>query len=227
MICVKIDKDKLALVFVSFAYCPLKSCWLFTKLLKQANCMDNHYELLYIVSVKHTGEELQKIIDGVTKLIKDNNGTITKDDILGKLKLAYPIKKVYQGTYVVFEFDLPRQNLKEIDKQLKLMPEVLRHLIVAKKIKTKEEIEHEQQIQEKLLKRKQEELDQAQGVEKVKKQSAKVQSEEKKQEPQEQAALTLQSEPEKVEVKEKKSPEKISLDDLDKKLDEILTDDVI
>ena len=180
--------------------------------------MDNHYELLYLVSIKHTGDDLQKVIDSVTTLIKDNNGVITYDNIIGKQRLAYPIKKVHQGTYVVNEFNMPRENVKPLDNKLKIADGLLRHLLITKKEKTREEIEHEEKVQERILKRKEEELAQTEGEPKV--EPVKEEKKTDKEEPKEDLVKE-------VEIKQKKKASKVSLEELDKKLDEILTDDIL
>jgi len=108
----------------------------------------NHYEILYILSGQFTEEEVESIKETVKKLIVKFEGTITLEDSLGKKRLAYPIKKVAQGYYLLFEFDLDGQNLKKLNDELKLEPKVLRHLVTRKEIsapsfvdKTKELLE--------------------------------------------------------------------------------------
>ncbi|MFA5022060.1 MAG: 30S ribosomal protein S6 [Patescibacteria group bacterium] len=102
--------------------------------------MTNHYELLYLVGANYTEEELAPIKEKVKELIKKFGGEITAEDSFGKKKLAYPIKKNYQGYYLLYEFNLDGQNLKDLTKNLKLTNEVLRHIIAKKKIKTANEI---------------------------------------------------------------------------------------
>ena len=92
--------------------------------------MTNHYELLYIISGKITEEELQPIIDKVTHLIKEVGGEITRDDNWGKKRFSYPIKHMQQGYYILNEIDLKAPHAKELDKKLRIMPEILRHQIV-------------------------------------------------------------------------------------------------
>ena len=109
-----------------------------------------HYELLYIVPNQYTDEEVETISDKVEKIVKDNGATITIEDNLGKKKLAYPIKHVHQGTYLLLELDLEAENLEKLKKTLELTTEVLRFQIVKKKKKTLEQIKKEQEIQEKI-----------------------------------------------------------------------------
>jgi len=153
-----------------------------------------HYELLYIIPATFTVDELKPIVEKVANLIKEQQGKISKDDDLGKLKLSYPIKHQNHGFYRLYEFDLPKANLQKLNQALGLTPEVLRFIIVKKKIKTEAEIKAEKTLQEKLAKKKEKE------IEKI-----KIEKEEEKEKP-----------------KKEKGKEKISLEDLDKKLDEIL-----
>ena len=76
----------------------------------------DHYELLYIMPMSYTAEELKPINDKVVSIIKDNQGNITKEEDLGKLKFAYPIKHQSHGYYQLYEFDMPKENLKRVNK---------------------------------------------------------------------------------------------------------------
>ena len=96
--------------------------------------MANHYELLYLVSSNFTEEELAGIKDKVSALIKKFGGDIAFGESFGKKKLAYPIKHNHQGYYLFSEFDLPGEQLKELEKNLRLTNELLRHIVVKKKL---------------------------------------------------------------------------------------------
>lgn len=161
--------------------------------------MTEHYELLYILPVSLTPEETAPFVTKVAGQIKENGGEITKDENLGKQKFAYPVKGQSHGYYFLYEFDLPKAHLAKVNRAIQLMPEVVRFLIVKKKVKTEEEIAAEKALQEKLAKKKEKE------IEKMK--EAKEEAKEK--------------------PAKDKGKEKISLEDLDKKLDEILGSDEI
>lgn len=164
----------------------------------QNEIISDNYEICYIIPSSYTVDETKPIDEQVKKLITEHNGQINKEDDLGKLKFAYPIKNISHGYYHLLEFDMPRKNLQKLNSALRLTSEVLRFIIVKKKIKTAKEIKQEQELQEKLAKKKE------QDIEKIK--------EEKKEE---------KEKPAKKEGKEGK----ISIEDLDKKLDEILDTD--
>lgn len=159
-----------------------------------------HYEMLYIIPIKFSDDEAKNIVIEVKKLIADNQGEVTYEEVPEKKRLAYPIKGVHQGHYVLSEFDLPKENLKKVDEKLKLMAEVLRFLILKKKKKTAQEIQKEKERLEKIKTIKEEK-----EIKAIEQELEKEVKEEK-------------------EKKDDKKKKKISLSDLDKKIDEILED---
>lgn len=161
--------------------------------------MTEHYEILYILPISLTPEETTPFVEKVATFIKDNGGEITKDDNLGKQKFAYPIKALTHGYYFLYEFDLPKAHLSKLNRSIQLMPEVVRYLIVKKRIKTEQDIADEKANEERLAKRKEKEIE-----------KLKAEKEEVKEKP-----------------AKDKAKEKMSLEDLDKKLDEILDTDEI
>lgn len=158
--------------------------------------------MLYLVPSKFAQNELEQIIEKINKIVKDHGGEITNNSVFAKQKLAYPIKGVHQGVYLLVEFDAETQSVKKIDGILRLTNEVLRHMIVSKKKMTPEEIAEEKERQAKI----------AEKETKKKEEEIKKQVEEIKEE--------------KETPKEASKKEKVSLEDLDKKLDEILKDDI-
>jgi len=115
-----------------------------------------HYELLYIVSNKYSEDELKPIIAKVNKLVEDNDGKITHQEEWGKKKFAYPIQHFNYGYYNLLEFESDGEKLKKINKELRIDSDILRFQIVAKKIKTEEEIKQAKRISEKIAVKSQE-----------------------------------------------------------------------
>ncbi len=89
------------------------------------------YELLYIIGTQFTDPEIEAIRKSVISLIEKEGATISRHENLGKIKLAYPIKGMRHGTYILIHFSAEPSRLKDIDRQLRLTEEVLRHQIVA------------------------------------------------------------------------------------------------
>jgi len=88
------------------------------------------YELLYIVSSAFTDPEVKGIMDKVATLLTGEGGEITKHEVLTKQPLAFPIKKQKHGTYVLMHLTLPGEAITKIDRVLRLEfgDEVLRHM---------------------------------------------------------------------------------------------------
>ncbi|MBC7241366.1 MAG: 30S ribosomal protein S6 [Anaerolineae bacterium] len=88
------------------------------------------YELVFIVAPQQDDEKVQAQIDTVTKRIAGYGGEVTKLSVWGKRKLAYPIKKFREGHYVVVQMQMPAEAVKQLDRDLLISENVIRHLIV-------------------------------------------------------------------------------------------------
>jgi small subunit ribosomal protein S6 len=96
--------------------------------------MKMHYELLYIIPLKYTDEENNNIIKEVEDLLTLHEAKIIKAIKLGKRKLAYKIKHINYGYYVVLQFDLENKgNLKLINQEMliKVNNNILRFQIIS------------------------------------------------------------------------------------------------
>ncbi len=88
------------------------------------------YELTIIVRSDIEEPDLMTLIDRVKALITDQGGEVAKLDLWGTRRLAYPIKLVREGQYVFMVTQLPPQALAEVDRGIKLIEDILRHLFV-------------------------------------------------------------------------------------------------
>lgn len=98
-----------------------------------------NYELLYII---HSDLEstLEKVTSKIKNLIISFEGKIDKEEIWGKKKLAYTIKRSDFGIYVLLNFSLAPEKLGKILKEMRLQEEIIRFMITKKlEIKVKEE----------------------------------------------------------------------------------------
>ncbi len=88
------------------------------------------YELIFIISPEVVEEQLETTIESVSRFITERGGTISEVEPWGKRRLAYPIKHFAEGSYVLVRFNLkPGQN-KELEANLKISEDVLRHLLI-------------------------------------------------------------------------------------------------
>lgn len=90
------------------------------------------YELLYIVGTQYTDAEIQSIQSKVEDLLAQAGAKVIKTQNLGKIRLAYPIKKIRHGSYLLTYFDSEPTEVAGLNRRLGLMDEVLRHTLLAR-----------------------------------------------------------------------------------------------
>ncbi len=88
------------------------------------------YELVVIISPEVVDDALETKIDDISKLITSKEGIISSVDQWGKRKLAYPIKHFAEGNYVLAQFRMNPKWGKELEENLLISEEILRHLLV-------------------------------------------------------------------------------------------------
>lgn len=88
------------------------------------------YELMYIARPTLDEQALAALNDKVDKFITSLGGQVLKRDDWGKRHLAYPIAKYTEGFYSVLHIQLPPKAVRDLERNLKLAEDVLRHLIV-------------------------------------------------------------------------------------------------
>ena len=88
------------------------------------------YELVYIVSPEVADEELPDVLDRVDKSVNKIGGSVTEVIQWGRKRLSYPIKKFIEGNYVLARLEMEPASTKELDANLRLYDEILRHLLI-------------------------------------------------------------------------------------------------
>jgi small subunit ribosomal protein S6 len=88
------------------------------------------YELVYIVSPDATEEQVAAIHTQVEQTTQKMGGTLVKTDNWGRRKLAYEIQHHKEGTYVLEVIEGGGDLMKELDRRLKVVDQVIRQLIV-------------------------------------------------------------------------------------------------
>jgi len=75
-------------------------------------------------------EDHKAFLDDVQALIGTLGGEVAKVDVWGKRRLAYPVEKEQEGYYAIFNMKLDPAQVVELDRVLKLRPQVLRHMVI-------------------------------------------------------------------------------------------------
>ncbi len=88
------------------------------------------YELVFIVSPEVSDDSITNIINSVTQFITNKNGVVSNVEQWGKKKLAYPIKRFLEGNYVLTRLQMSPALINELEANLKISEQIIRHLLV-------------------------------------------------------------------------------------------------
>ncbi len=88
------------------------------------------YELGIVLSPEASEEQTKAILDRVSQVVQSSGGVVVKVNAWGRRRLAYPIERHRDGLYYWLDLSLTPQTVLEIDRNLKVSEEVIRHLIV-------------------------------------------------------------------------------------------------
>ncbi|MCU0251675.1 MAG: 30S ribosomal protein S6 [Vicinamibacterales bacterium] len=88
------------------------------------------YELVYILSPDATDQEVADLHTQIEAIITRYQGELVKTENWGRRKLAFRIGKHREGTYVLEVFKGTGELTKELDRRLKVIDSVIRHLCV-------------------------------------------------------------------------------------------------
>lgn len=88
------------------------------------------YELMYIVRPTVAEDALPASIERVDSLISGLGGEVAENNPWGKRRLAYPIEKFEEGYYVVSKIRMEPERTRELESQLAISEDVIRHMLV-------------------------------------------------------------------------------------------------
>jgi small subunit ribosomal protein S6 len=88
-----------------------------------------NYELVFIVHPEVDDEGLAAAVETVKSLVKRGGGEVIKVDLWGLRRLAYPIKKLGEGQYVLMHLAMESMGVAELERSLGLSEQVIRHLV--------------------------------------------------------------------------------------------------
>lgn len=167
------------------------------------------YELLCILPGTLSEEEQKPVLEKLKQIVQECGGANLEHDEIGKNRLAYPIKHIRYGYFHVTRFECEDgKNLQALQVKLGLIPELLRVLIrkfdPAKADKTNQDMLAKGTISHISTEK------EPRQPRKIERPTTSVKKEEK---------------PVEEEVVEEEKPA-LDMEEIDKKLDEILVDDI-
>jgi small subunit ribosomal protein S6 len=88
------------------------------------------YELVIIISPQLSEDSYEAAIDKINRFITGKGGNIVDTQRWGKRKLAYMIKHFNEGNYVLLKFKMKPAFSRELEANLRISEDVIRHLLV-------------------------------------------------------------------------------------------------
>lgn len=85
-----------------------------------------NYEMLCVLPGTLTEDEVAAAVDAIKQEINKNEAAQVTVENLGKSKLAYPIKHIRYGYFQLFHFELEENKLKDLKRGVQLVNNVLR-----------------------------------------------------------------------------------------------------
>ena len=87
------------------------------------------YEVLFILSPQIPEEEATSLVSEFRGIAEKTGATLKNEEAWGRRRLAYPIQKSNEGIYHLFVLE-SESSLSELDRRMKNVDRVLRHVIV-------------------------------------------------------------------------------------------------
>ena len=88
------------------------------------------YELIYLLPPDTAEQQANELHDQVAEIVARLHGQIEKTENWGRRKLAYEIGHHKEGVYVLEVINGSGELMKELDRRLKVMDQVMRHIVV-------------------------------------------------------------------------------------------------
>src|SRR5712692_11748693 len=91
---------------------------------------ERQYELVYILPPDTTEQQVTELHAQVEAVVSRMDGKIEKTENWGRRKLAYEISRQKEGVYILQVINGSGELMKELDRRLRVMDQVIRHMVV-------------------------------------------------------------------------------------------------
>lgn len=92
------------------------------------------YEFVCIIKPFLPEDVRAKLQKNIKAIFEKSGGNVLSEDIWGKRHLAYKIKGHEEGYYVLYDLELPAEKYEEINRELGLVNDLLRYMIIKKEL---------------------------------------------------------------------------------------------
>ncbi len=88
------------------------------------------YELVYLLPPDTTEQQATEVHDLIAGVVSKYSCEIEKTENWGRRRLAYEVARHKEGVYVLEVINGTGDLMKELDRRLKVLDQVLRHIVV-------------------------------------------------------------------------------------------------
>ncbi|WP_119302736.1 30S ribosomal protein S6 [Dongia deserti] len=89
-----------------------------------------YYENIFIARQDVTSAQVEGLAEHFTGIVSAQGGNVTKKEFWGLKSLSFRIKKNRKGHYVLMNIDGPAAAVLEMERNMRIHEDVLRHLTV-------------------------------------------------------------------------------------------------
>jgi small subunit ribosomal protein S6 len=88
------------------------------------------YELVVVLSPEIGDDIISESLGRLQAAITSRGGEVVDVNHWGRRRLAYPIKRHFEGNYVVSQIKLEPDKIPALEGSLRISEEVIRHLVI-------------------------------------------------------------------------------------------------
>ena len=89
-----------------------------------------YYECVFIARQEISSTQAEQLADEMAEIIVNNGGEVKNREYWGLKNLAYRIKKNRKGHYTMFHLEAPSDAVGEMERNMGLNEDILRHLTI-------------------------------------------------------------------------------------------------
>ena len=89
-----------------------------------------YYEMVILYRQDLSQNQVDTHIETVINYIKENDGTISRQEYWGLRTIAYKIRKNRKAHYMLLNINCHSDIIAEIDRQIKLDDNIIRHMVL-------------------------------------------------------------------------------------------------
>lgn len=88
------------------------------------------YEVVFIVTPTMAEDDLNQLSTSLQQILTTQGAEIVKAEVMGRRQLAYPIGRVNEGQYVLFEVTGNGSEIAELERRMRVNDQIMRYITV-------------------------------------------------------------------------------------------------